>query len=473
MARNLLLIHCHDLGRHLGCYGERTVVTPNLDWFAAEGTLFERAFSTAPHCSPARASLFTGTYPQTNGVLGLTHSPFDWDLRDPSSHLAHRLRERGFHTALVGVQHESRVLTDAEVAARLGFDDLQSGGDRDVVVERTRLALDQSVADGRPFYLQVGFHEPHRTATSKDAPGVMGFLGETFGPDSSLGVDVPRHLIDDAGAREEIAELQGAVRHMDEGVGQVLDHLEWLGLADDTVVVFTTDHGLALPRAKCTLYDPGLGVALMVRVPDRPTWSGRRVATMVSHVDLLPTLFDLLGLSVPEDIEGTLLTPIVEQVSSGRTHTFGQLTHHTYYDPKRSVRSATHKLIANFSNAPRAMDSTQSWVHRSRPVDLTTSTVPTSPDFELYDVVEDPDELRNLAGEPHLQDVFDALAATLLGWMTSVDDRLLTDTPLTRRQSLVLDSLRERAGRADTSTGTTTGASTDIRANPHDSVVTA
>lgn len=450
MARNLLLIHCHDLGRHLGCYGEKTVASPNLDWFAAEGTLFERAFATAPHCSPARASLFTGTYPQTNGVLGLTHSPFDWDLRDPASHLAHQLRDRGFRTALVGVQHESRVLPDADVAARLGFDELESGGDRDVVVERTRAALDRAVSDDRPFYLQVGFHEPHRTATSKDAPGVMGFLGETFGPDTSLGVDVPAHLIDDAGAREEIAELQGAVRHMDEGVGLVLDHLERLGLADDTVVVFTTDHGLALPRAKCTLYDPGLGVALMIRVPDRPTWGGRRVPTMVSHVDLVPTLFDLLGHRAPADLQGSALTPLIESVAPGRTHTFGQLTHHTYYDPKRSVRSATHKLIANFSNAPRAMDSTQSWVHRSRPVDLTTSTVPTSPAFELYDLVNDPDELRDLTREPELQDVFDELAGQLLRWMESVGDRLLTDVPLSRRQGLVLTSLRQRASRART-----------------------
>lgn len=163
-ARNILLIHCHDLGRFLGAYGVPTVVSPHLDSLAAESALFESAFATAPHCSPARASLFTGTYPQTNGVLGLTHDPFGWDLTDPSSHLASRLSAAGYGTELIGVHHESRVLSDDVVAERLGFDRVRSGGDRDTVVERTTEALDRAAASDAPFYLQVGFHEPHRAA---------------------------------------------------------------------------------------------------------------------------------------------------------------------------------------------------------------------------------------------------------------------------------------------------------------------
>lgn len=266
-ARNILLLHCHDLGRFLGAYKVPTVVSPHLDALAAQSTLFEAAFATAPHCSPARASLFTGTYPQTNGVLGLTHDPFGWDLTDPATHLAGLLGAAGYTTELIGVHHESRVLPDDVVAERLGFDRVRSGGDRDVVVERTVEALDRAAAVDAPFYLQVGFHEPHRTPSRNDRPGVMGFLGDTVTADDSLGITVPPYLRDDEGAREEIAELQGAVRHMDEGVGSILSHLDALGLSDDTIVVFTTDHGLALPRAKCTLYDPGLEVALMMRVP--------------------------------------------------------------------------------------------------------------------------------------------------------------------------------------------------------------
>ncbi|WP_328460349.1 sulfatase family protein [Streptomyces sp. NBC_00448] len=446
---NILLLHCHDLGRFLGAYAVPTVVTPCLDRLAAESALFEAAFATAPHCSPARASLFTGTYPQTNGVLGLTHEPFGWDLRDPGTHLAHRLKAAGYRTELVGVHHESRVLPDATVAGRLGFDRVRTGGDRDVVVRRATDALDRAAAAGSPFYLQVGFHEPHRTPSKQDPPGVMGFLGDAVEPDSSLGHTVPAYLRDDSGARREIAELQGAVRHMDEGVGDILDRLEELGLRDDTIVVFTTDHGLALPRAKCTLYDPGLEVALIMRVPRRAGWARRRVAPMVSHVDVLPTLLELAGVPLPEGLAGTSLVPLVEEHSVPREHTFGQLTHHTYYDPKRSVRSATRKLIVNFANAPRAMDPTQSWVHRSLPADLNGPTVASSPPVELYDLVRDPHETRNLADDPRYAVERAELGTALLGWMRYCGDDLLTGGPLAARHRDALTALGSAAPDAE------------------------
>ncbi|MRG60247.1 sulfatase-like hydrolase/transferase [Agromyces sp. CFH 90414] len=454
MARNILIIHCHDLGRFLGAYGVETVSTPHLDALAAESTVFEHAFSTAPHCSPARASLFTGSYPQQNGVLGLTHEPFGWDLRDPSTHLAHRLRGAGYRTELVGVHHESKVLADDEVAARLGFDRVRTGGDRDVVARRAIEALDRAAeaADeaGAPFYLQVGFNEPHRSPSDRDPLGVMGFLGEHVEPDASRGITVPAHLRDDEGARTEMAELQGAVRAMDEGVGRVLARLSELGLDEHTVVVFTTDHGLALPRAKCTLYDAGTGVALLIRTPDRREWRSRRVNELVSHVDVVPTLFELVDLPAPDGVAGRSLVPLIEQGVPAREHAFGQLTYHTYYDPKRSVRSATHKLIVNFSNAPRAMDPTQSWVHRSLPADLAGPTIGTSPTVELYDLRTDPHETSNLAGDDRNGDedrraTFAALAAALLDWMRETGDPLLAPQPGHRRHRQALAALEEAA----------------------------
>jgi N-sulfoglucosamine sulfohydrolase len=446
--RNVLLLHCHDLGRFLGTYGVTTVSTPHLDRFADGAVVFEQAFATSPTCSPSRASLFTGAYPQRTGVLGLTHEPFGWDLHDPSTHVAHRLRRHGYRTELVGVHHESLVLPDEQVAARLGFDQVRSGGARDTVVERALEAIESAAHDGRPFYLQAGFHEPHRTPTDRDRPGVMGFLGDGFGPDLRRGHTVPPYLHDDAGAREEIAELQGAVGHMDAGVGAILARLDDLGLTESTVVVFTTDHGLALPGAKCTLYDAGLGVALMARVPGRPDWVGRRVADAVSHVDVLPTLLDVLGLPPVAEAPGTSLVPLVEHGVPARRFTFGQQSHHVYYDPKRSVRSATHKLVVNFGNAPRAMDPTQSWVHRSRPADLRVPTIATSRVIELYDLARDPHELDDLApglaegADPALGATFAELGRALLDWMEETDDPLLTSDPGSARHRLALDTLR-------------------------------
>jgi len=441
--RNILLIHCHDLGRFLGTYGVETVSTPHLDALADESALFEQAFATAPHCSPARASLFTGTYPQNNGVLGLTHEPFGWDLNEPSQHIAYRLKSAGYQTELVGVHHESRVLADEVVASRLGFDYARTGGARDVVVSRATDALRRMSCSGRPFYLQVGFTEPHRVQSERDRPGVMGFLADGVEPDVSLGHTVPAHLVDDDGAREEIAELQGAVKHMDEGVGSILAELDSLGLREETLVVFTTDHGLALPRAKCTLYDAGLGVALMIRHPGNAAWSGKRLADIVSHVDVLPTLLELAGLPLPEELAGTSLRLAVEADESPRSHCFSQLTYHTYYDPKRSARTSTHKLIVNFSNAPRAMDPTQSWIHRSLPADLGGPTIVTSPAVELYDLTTDPDELDNIAGNPDQSEILRDLSAALFDWMRECADPLLTAPAAASRHQLALDAIQE------------------------------
>lgn len=437
MRPNILLVHCHDLGRFLGCYGVPTVHTPNLDRLAAESAVFDQAFSAAPHCSPARAALFTGTYPQSNGVLGLTHSPFNWDLNDPSIHLAQRLHSAGYRTELIGVHHESRTLPDEEVARRLGFDRVRTDHHHTTVADRAIESLQTSARSEEPFYLQVGFHEPHRSPSDRDRPGVMGFLGSDIQPDTTLGLSVPAFLRDDPGAHEEIAELQGAVRRLDDGVGRILNALDKAGLRDNTVVVFTTDHGLALPRAKCTLYDPGLEVALMIRAPG---WQGTRIGTQVSHLDVVPTLFELIDHPV-DGLSGSSLTGLVE----GRDHTarpvFGQLTHHIYYDPRRSVRTPEFKLIANFSNAPQAMDPTQSWVHRSTPVALTGPTLGSSAPLELYDLAADPAETTNLAGDPAHEGTIRALARLLLDWMRREGDPLLTPTSFSPRHQQTLELL--------------------------------
>ncbi|PSL06014.1 arylsulfatase A-like enzyme [Haloactinopolyspora alba] len=440
---NVLLINCHDLGRFIGPYGISTVHTPNLDRLAGQSVVFERAFAAAPQCSPSRAALFTGRYPQQNGVLGLTHAPFSWDLRDPMDHVAHHLGSAGYHTALVGVQHESRVLADDTVARRLGFDSVRTGGMGDVVADRAIAALSECAESGQPFYLQVGFYEPHRIPSRRDEPGVMGFLGDHIDPDASLGVTVPDYLYDDETARGEMAELQGAVRFMDHQVGRVLDALDTAGLRESTVVVFTTDHGLALPRAKCALYDPGLEVALLVRAPFRAAWSGVRVDGLVSHVDVRPTILELLEFPPETGTHGNSLVPLVEQGATASEHSYGQMTYHNYYDPKRSVRSETHKLIVNFSNAPQPMDPTQSWARRTTPREVRRDGVRTCPPVELYDLTSDPGETVNLAEKHGHAHVTAALGDALMTWMREMEDPLIHGAVTSPQHAQVLATLKE------------------------------
>ena len=324
---NLLLITCHDLGRFLGCYGNETVQSPALDRLAAEGVRFAQTFCTAPQCSPSRASLFTGRYPHSNGVLGLTHAQFAWDLHPDERHLGRILREAGYTTALAGVHHESRAGTAAEITARCGMDEILAQHGMESTVPKLhgdRLTdaalgwLDRVGGGERPWYLQIGYHEPHRVAArARTEDGYMGFIGDYLAPDEECGVAVPPYLQDTATAREELAELQGAVRALDAAVGRLLDGLRERGLAERTIVVFTTDHGLALPRAKCSLYDPGLETALLLRAPGVGVAGGRVLDPLMSNVDLLPTLLDLLSVPVPENVQGRSVAPAL---TGGRVH---------------------------------------------------------------------------------------------------------------------------------------------------------
>jgi len=383
---NVLLLHCHDLGQHLHCYGVDGVQSPNLDRFAQEGVLFENNFCSAPQCSPSRASIFTGRYPHSNGVMGLTHADFAWDLNPGERHIGQILGDAGYATAGVGVLHETR-----SGAKRCGLMDYVNTapaiGMADAAIARLK---DFARLPDKPFYLQAGCIEPHRLPTGRDAD--QGFLGGRLNPDTSRGITVPPYLRDTAGTRAELAELQGAVRHMDQQMGRVLASVGDLGLDRNTLVIFTTDHGIAMPRAKCSVYEPGMRTSFMLRYPPRDGWHGGiRYKQMVSNIDCLPTILDLVGVPVPRAVQGISLAPLLNGASyRQRDRIFGEITYHDYYDPRRSVRSNTHKLIVNFSSAPAFMDPSQSWRPRADTVAPPNHALAYHAPFEFYDLAQDP-----------------------------------------------------------------------------------
>src|SRR5947209_12444252 len=176
---NILLITCHDLGRHLGCYGIETVATPHLDRLAATGVRVAQAFATAPSCSPSRTALATGRHPHSNGVMGLTHPPFGWDLHPGERHMAQILGEAGYHTHLFGFQHVS------PYDDRPGFAQIHTDHNRGLAgpVAMKVGELLESWSNERPFYLEVNLEEPHRPYDQGNCV-----------PDASLGVTVPGYL---------------------------------------------------------------------------------------------------------------------------------------------------------------------------------------------------------------------------------------------------------------------------------------
>lgn len=414
---HVLLITCHDLGRYLGCYGNQTIHTPHLDTLAVEGIRCARAFATAPSCSPSRAGVTTGRYPHSNGVMGLTHPPFGWDLAADERPTAALLGAAGYETHLFGFQH---VTTQPE---RLGFQYLH-GFDRLLGCHEKAWGrrVSREVADflrspltGRPLYLEINLEEPHRPY---DQDGAQ--------PDASRGVTIPAYLPNDASAYEEMAAFQGAVRCADEAVGDMLAALDEAGLRESTLVIFLADHGIAMPRAKCTLYDPGIEVALLIRWPAGGFAAGAVIPEMISTIDVLPTVLAAASLPVPERVQGRSLLPLLggeEYVP--RTAIYAEKTYHTYYDPMRAVRTERFKYIRSFETTPAVeipLDIEQGAIFRAQARRWHAGE---RHPVELYDLQADPLEQSNLAGNAAFAEVEGWLESRLWSWMAETADPLL------------------------------------------------
>ncbi len=408
---HLIMIDCHDLGQHLACYGAAGVPSDNLDGLAARGLRFENSFCTAPQCSPSRATLYTGRYAHNTGVLGLTHAPFFWKLDDQERYLAQYLQAAGYETAHIGVQHVLQ--STPENVKRLGFEHVLPGRGAPELADSAIRFLEQP--HERPFFLNVGFIEPHRDGTGgyHQAP-----------PYDARGITIPPYLPDTPEARTELADLQGDIQRMDSAVGDILAALERLDLYKDSWVIFTTDHGLAMPRAKCTMYDPGLETALIMYAEPLGLTGGRVLPELISHVDLVPTVLDALGIDIPPSLQGRSYWSLLQgQDYRPREYIYGEKTFHSQYEPQRAIRTTRYKLIWNAEvgiiNVPA--DIMHSPIY---PQMIDTLTVKPPP-VELYDLEADPDETDNLAGQPAYADIEADLRTRLLAWMQETEDPLL------------------------------------------------
>jgi arylsulfatase A-like enzyme len=410
MARpNIVLITAHDLGQHLGCYGRRGVPSPHLDALAKQGVLFEWSFCTAPQCSPSRSALHTGRHAHSNGMLGLAHDTFAWRMHPGEKHMAQRLREAGYATALFGVQH----LVSREEAPTLGYDSLYPLKPAAELSAAAAAWLAEPHA--QPFYLEVGFFEPHRPY---DYGGVK--------PTRASGVFMPPYIPETPEAQAEFAALQGAIGALDAGVGVILQALDDQHLTDNTWVIFVTDHGIAMPRAKCTCYEPGIETALIMRWPNGGVNGGRRCGELVSHVDLVPTMLDALALDIPAHLHGRSYWPLLQGAADyvPNHEIYAEKTFHTAYEPMRCIRTATYKLIVNLDqdiavNVPSDI--------RHSPIypQMLHQITPHRPYVELYDLVADPKEQHNLSGDAKMADIERDLKQRLLAWMEATDDPIL------------------------------------------------
>ncbi len=403
---NILYLHSHDTGRYIQPYGYANPA-PNLQKLAEEGVLFRQAFCGGPTCSASRAVLLTGQCAHSSGMIGLAHRGFV--LKDYNQHLCHTLRGSGYETTLVGVQH----LVSGKEKDKLGYDnnvDTQGLGAKHVAPAAVEFL---NSAPKNPFFLSVGFSDTHRVYPE---PGPA---------EDARYCRPPAPIADTPETRRDAASFMASVRILDAGMGQVLDALNANGLTENTLVICTTDHGIAFPGMKCNLTDHGIGIMLIMRGP-RGFTGGRVVDGMVSHVDVYPTLCDLLGINPPGWLQGKSMMPLINgEADEINEEIYADVTYHAAYEPMRVVRTQRWKYIRRFGGRGRPVlpncDNSPSktlWL-QSGWADHVVS------EEELYDLVFDPNEVHNMAGDPGSVKVLEEMRGRLDRWMESTQDPLL------------------------------------------------
>lgn len=413
---NVLYIHTHDTGRFIQPYGYQTE-TPNLLNFAKQGTVFRSAFCAAPTCSPSRAALLTGQYPHSCKMFGLAHRGFQ--MEDYAHHMAFFFRTCGYETILCGIQHEapqakmigySRILDDQSFDMGCLEFDSKTFDERNANQVSNYLMSQPE----KPFFLSYGLFSTHRDYPYHDDDINPGYVMAMPG------------LPDCHDTRKDTAAYLSSVRNADRAIGSVLQTLKSSGLSENTLVIYTTDHGLALPGMKCTLYDYGISVSMMIDYPSNP--SKKTVYdSLVSQIDLFPTLCDICGLEKPDWLQGVSLLPILEQkTTTVREEVFSEVTFHVSYEPMRAVRTQRYKLIHRFDSdlAPALAnidDSPFKTVLLEQGCLLGDHAR-----IELYDLYQDPGEKYNLAENPAYKATLQGLTSKLMEWMEETNDPLLS-----------------------------------------------
>lgn len=405
---NILYIHSHDTGRYVQPYGY-AIPTPSIQHLAEQGILFRQAFSAAPTCSPSRASLLTGQYAHNTGMLGLAHRGFS--LADYNHHILYTLRKEGYHSVLVGEEHLS---SDHPAPGYDQVAHIENSYAQTVAPTAVSLLRDKLP---EPFFLSVGFSETHREFLPSDEL-------EDLKEEANY-VHPPAPLPDTPNTRLDMAAFMSSARNLDSGIGEVLAALDDCCLAENTLVICTTDHGIPFPRMKGHLTDHGIGVMLIMRGPDGFN-GGKIIDAQVSQIDIFPTICDLLQIDYPAWLQGKSLLPLIhEETEQLHDNIFAEVTYHAAYEPKRAVRTTRWKYIRRFdrhlgpvlANCDDGLSKdvllAHDWQSRPRPLE------------ELYDLLYDPNEACNLAGDLSVAAILEEMRTRLEAWMRSTHDPLL------------------------------------------------
>jgi arylsulfatase A-like enzyme len=413
-------------------YGHPTIRTPNLDRLAREGMLFRNAFLTASSCSPSRSSIITGRYPHNTGAEQL-----HWPLPAEQVTFVEKLKQAGYWTAAAGKWHLGDAVKDrfdlVVEADPSGFQ--LPAAKKGSTPKPAMVAADESGSsdwipvmrkrpEGKPFFLWLASLDPHRDYRH----------GIVDPPHQPADVRLPPYLPDTPEVRQDLVLYYDEIARFDSYVGKVLDELEKQGVAENTFVLLFSDNGRPFARDKTTLYDGGIKTPWIIRWP-AVVQAGSASESVISAVDLAPTVLELAGMPSEPTMEGRSFVPVLRSPTQTiRDYAFSEKHWHDYEDHARAVRSKDFKYIRNdypdLPNTPGA-DAVRSMSFRAMqrlhaagkltPAQQAPFLTP-RPNEELYDVLNDPFELTNLAADPAHKETLEKFRQVLGDWTKQTGD---------------------------------------------------
>jgi N-sulfoglucosamine sulfohydrolase len=344
-------------------------------------------------------------------MLGLAHRGFA--LNDYRQHIVHTLHTAGYTSVLAGLQHV------AKAPETIGYDQIlqkpvdsagHQGTSATIVAPAAAAFLDSRTQ--APFFLDIGFFETHREYPEPTEEDRVNYVAP------------PRPIPDAPETRQDFARFRASARILDHGVGQVLDALEHNGYLENTLIISTTDHGISFPRMKCNLTDDGWGVSLILRGPR--IGKGFAQDTMVSQLDIFPTLCDYLSIPAPGWLQGKSFLPVLHgETAELHREIFAEVNYHAAYEPLRAVRTLRWKYIRRFGDKktpvlPNCDDglSKTLWLNAG----WGQHQIPSE---SLYDLLFDPTEHNDLAADPTYATDLNDLRQRLHTWMVDTNDPLL------------------------------------------------
>ncbi len=452
---NIILITADDMGMTPGAFGKHDLATPNLDRLAAEGVLFRNAYVTQASCSPSRASMLTGLYPHQNGQMGLVEG---YAVKpEITATLPKLLGDAGYATAILGKLH-------IRPATSFPFQDDHSNlisKTRDVKMVNDLFKDFLANRGGKPFFAMINFFDPHRPYNDQmnQTAGLPTTLitPDQATPFSFLDTDFPF-------LRQQMAYYYNACTRVDIGVGLTLDTLKEQGLDQNTLIFFLSDNGPPFPRAKTGSYEASIHTPMMMAWPAKG--GGRQVTQLISSVDIMPTALAAAGVSAPAGLPGMSLIPFFTgDPATWRTEVFTEQNSHApgQFYPRRTVRDARYKLIHNLT--PEYKNPVFS-ADQAFPPDMKSDHYPDlyqrwehPPDYELYDLQNDPDEFVNLIDDPSLQGVAEKLKGDLAQWQKDTADPLTTPAAIAAARAYDFSTRKKKGAgggeEGDTSDGRT------------------